>query len=67
MPTHDRELAKQYMKNVEQQHFAETGPQAEGTRTVPTQYSLDHYLAQQWNLDLDNLPRSLPDELEKVR
>ena len=28
---------------------------------------MDHYLAQQWNLDVDNMPASMPDKFEKAQ
>ena len=31
-------------------------------KTVVTQYSLDHYWSQMWNLDIDHMPNSLPDK-----
>ena len=35
--------------------------------TVVTQYSLDHYLAQQWNLDIEKFPNTLPASMETVK
>ena len=35
--------------------------------TLPTQLSLDHYWAQQWNLDVDKMPGTLPPELADVQ
>ena len=60
---------QQFLDNVDAGVFGETGRQQEGTMTVATQYSLDHYWAQQWNLDLENLPHSLheyPDKVQKM-
>ena len=31
-----------------------------------TQYSLDHYWTQQFNLDVDNFPHSLPDKYNSI-
>lgn len=45
VPSHDMERLQSYLMDVENKKFGETGPQLAGTRTVPTQYSLDHYLA----------------------
>ena len=36
-------------------------------QTVVTQYSLDHYWAQQWNLNIDDFPASLPESLMTVQ
>jgi len=63
---HGHEVADMFLEGVEKKEFGETGPQKPGTRTVPTQYSLDHYIAQQWNLDVDNMPHSLPENLAIV-
>ena len=52
-----------FAKDVEEGKFAETGPVQPGTKIVPTKYSLDHYMAQQWNLDVDKMPVSVPDFL----
>ena len=35
--------------------------------TVVTKYSLDQYWAQQWNLDIDNMPGTLPEERNQVQ
>ena len=56
-----------FLRKVEEGFYGETGPQKPGTKTVASQYSLDHYLAQQWNLDIDNMPYTLPEELSKVQ
>ena len=55
-----------YLDGVDNKRFGETGPLTENTRVIPTQYSLDHYWAQQWNLDIDNMPGNLPEKLEAV-
>ena len=57
--TEDRER-NDFLKGVEKGLFGETGPVKPGMRTIVTQKSLDHYMAQQWNLDIDNFPASLP-------
>lgn len=47
--------------------FAETGPQHPDRKTIVTQKSLDHYWAQQWNLDIEHFPASLPEPLLPVQ
>ena len=37
---------KKFIKGVAEETFGETGPQAPDTKSVVTQYGLDHYLAQ---------------------
>ena len=59
-------LTKSFLRGVEQKRFGETGPQKKGTITMPTEYSLDHYMAQQWNLDVDAMPGALPERWAAV-
>ena len=58
---------REFLEEVERGEYGESGPQKPGTRTIVTQYSLDHYMAQQWNLEVDNFPASLPDHLKAVQ
>ena len=67
MGASNNKAVKEFMRGVDEGVFGETGVQKEGTMTVASQYSLDHYWAQQWNLDIDNLPHSLHDYPEKVQ
>ena len=32
----ERQLMKRYLEGVEKEQFGETGPQREGTKTIPT-------------------------------
>ena len=57
---------KEFLNRVGQNSYGETGLQKEGTKTVLDQYSLDHYMAQQWNLDVDNMPGTMPEQLSAV-
>jgi hypothetical protein len=51
---------KQFIKIHENKQFAETGALTEGTKVVVTDFSLNHYLAQQYNLHLEKYPKSNP-------
>ena len=65
-PNGDTVHTTKFLQGVAENKFCYTGAQKEGTKTIPTQKSLDHYIAQQWNLDIDNMPNLLPDSMERV-
>ena len=48
-----------FLRGVENNRYGETGHQRAETKTVVDQYSLDHYLGQQWNVDIDNIHSSM--------
>ena len=67
LPINHKKFIEEHIREIEDGKFGETGPQLPGTKTVVTQESLDNYWAQQWCLNVDKMPGSLPDSLKTVQ